>query len=103
LKRHRECAEAVKTLRSETQIPPRSLKTVSLNAGRLFTGDISVYFYAITEPQNIPGRTHKDHKVQRSAPHRTTQNPNPVSESSVQMLYIHHACVFNALLPSSSL
>lgn len=31
-------------------------------------GDISLYFYATTESQNIPEGTHKDHKVQRSAP-----------------------------------
>lgn len=34
-------------------------------------GDISLYFYATTESQNIPEGTHKDHKVQRSAPHRS--------------------------------
>ena len=30
--------------------------------------------------------THRDHGVKLLAPHRTTQNPNPVSESTVQML-----------------
>lgn len=66
-------------------------------------GDTSLYFYATTESQNIPEGIHKDHKVQHSTPHRSTQNPNSASESGDQMLYIYHACIFNTLLASSSL
>ena len=32
--------------------------------------------------------THKDHEAQLLTPHSTTQNPNPVSESTVQMAFV---------------
>lgn len=31
--------------------------------------------------------THEEHRVQLLAPHRTTQKPNPMSESGVQTLF----------------
>ena len=42
-------------------------------------------YHKITEYPNLEG-TLKDHWVQLQAPHRTTQNSNPVSESTVQAL-----------------
>ena len=41
--------------------------------------------HRIVEYPQLEG-THKDHCVQLQAPHSSTQNPNPTSESAVQTL-----------------
>jgi len=45
-----------------------------------------LWFHRITEKPELEG-TWKHHSVQSPAPHRTTQNPNPISDSSAMNSY----------------